>query len=192
MSRGPLRLGLVVARSECASVAVLQRCETRFDRLDIEASGRFAGPARPASRPLLRPPPDLGIRISYAGLRVFIPLQLDLELERLPDVFGRALVGVLDGLGVLVPVDRAGAALMQGGLARLVVVGEGPVLAGDELEPATLRGRLLLFVGGTGEVPRADEPLGERRRTRIRLGLSALGPQAGNQGDRKHEGERGG
>src|SRR5262245_30580948 len=150
------------------------------------------GGGRRASRPLLRPPPDLGIRISHAGLRVFIPLQLDLELERLPDVFGRALVGVLDGLGVLVPVDRAGAALMNGDLARLVVVGEGPVLAGDELKPATLRGRLHLLVGGTGEVPRADEPLGERRRARIRLGLSAFGPQAGNQGDRNHEGERGG
>src|SRR5690242_13123975 len=81
---------------------------------------------------------------------------------------------------------------MNGDLARLVEEGDGPVLAGDELESAALRGRFFVLVGGTGEAPRAEEPLGQRRRVRIRLGLSAFGPEAGDQGDQNREGERGG
>src|SRR5262245_16640568 len=101
--------------------------------------------------PALDALPDLALEwvvVPDAGRRVRVPFHLDLELKRLLDECGCALVGVLDDLCVGVAVERVRAPVVENDLAGFRVrLGDAPVLAREELEAAAGRGRVAHLVG---------------------------------------------
>src|SRR5262245_3402596 len=144
--------------------------------------GTYTGRARS-----LGPLPDLPLErvvVADPGLGVRVPFHLGLELERLLDEPGRALVGVLDGLRVGVAVERVRAPVVEDDLAgRRVGLGDAPVLPRAELEPTAGFGRVTDLVGRPDQDPGADQVLGEFGRLRVLLGWLVTG-----LADREHDG----
>ncbi len=130
---------------------------------------------------LFRPPPHFVVGILDADLSVRVTFDFDLKFELHADGADTLGQRIFDCLGIFVPIERVGSAMMNGHLAVDVGLGDQPVFTGKKLQP--LGWCLLFAVGRADERPRPNQICGQFRRLGFRLWRFFLGTESGNRSD---------